>query len=63
MQVHRSTAAAVVLAATIIGVLLAFPMKRRFINEDTYAGFLGNAINEQPESTAWLIVDSAESTR
>ena len=32
---------------------------RRFINEDTYAGFMGNAINEQPDATAWLIVDVA----
>lgn len=31
---------------------------RRFINEDTYAGFLGNAINAQPDEKAWLILDS-----
>lgn len=31
---------------------------RRFINEDSYAGFLGNAINDQKDCKAWLIVDS-----
>jgi 3-oxo-5alpha-steroid 4-dehydrogenase len=30
----------------------------RFINEDTYSGFLGNAINEQSDCKAWLILDS-----
>jgi 3-oxo-5alpha-steroid 4-dehydrogenase len=31
---------------------------QRFINEDTYAGFLGNAIDEQADSKAWLILDA-----
>ena len=29
----------------------------RFINEDTYVGFLGKAIAAQPDGAAWLIVD------
>jgi len=30
---------------------------RRFINEDTYLGHLGNAVAEQTEGRAWVIVD------
>lgn len=30
----------------------------RFINEESYLGFLGTAISEQPDGEAWLIVDS-----
>jgi 3-oxo-5alpha-steroid 4-dehydrogenase len=32
---------------------------RRFINEDTYLGFLGDAISHQPDGIAWLLFDSA----
>lgn len=31
----------------------------RFINEDAYTAFLGQAIGEQPGGKAWLILDSA----
>lgn len=31
----------------------------RFINEGTYSGFMGQAITEQPDATAWLLVDAA----
>lgn len=32
---------------------------QRFVNEDAYTGLLGNAILEQPEGRAWLIIDNA----
>lgn len=33
---------------------------RRFINEDSYAGTIGNALAKQPkDGTAWLVIDSA----
>ena len=32
---------------------------RRFINEDTYLGYLGDAISRQPDGSAWLVLDKA----
>src|SRR3546814_11741925 len=29
---------------------------RRFINEESYSGYLGLEISEQPEGTAWLVL-------
>lgn len=43
---------------TLLRGIMVNRQGRRFINEDSYVGFLGNAINDQKDCAAWLIVDS-----
>lgn len=45
--------------AALLGGILVNAQGRRFINEGSYSGFMGQAIADQVDATAWLIVDSA----
>ncbi len=43
----------------LLSGILVNSQGERFINEGTYSGFMGQAITEQPDVTAWLVVDGA----
>lgn len=42
----------------LLNGILVNAQGRRFINEGSYSGFMGQAIADQPDATAWLIVDA-----
>lgn len=41
----------------LLGGVLVNTAGKRFINEESYAGFVGEAIGHQEEGAAWLIID------
>jgi 3-oxo-5alpha-steroid 4-dehydrogenase len=49
-------------AALLEGVIVN-AAGRRLVNEDIYAGFLGDALCRQPSAKAWLVLDSASLRR